>query len=54
MLDTELQRRIPVAMKDEEGPWKLLAWLDKMQPPFGIQNGVFPSFTFRLLLDELA
>jgi preprotein translocase subunit SecA len=54
LLRAEIQERVPESLKDPEGPWKLLAWLDKMQPPFGIQNGIFPSFTFRLLLDELS
>ena len=32
MLHTELQRRIPDALQDEEGPWKLLAFLEEIQP----------------------
>jgi preprotein translocase subunit SecA len=53
LLRAEIQQRVPESLKDDKGPWKLLAWLDQMQPPFGIQNGIFPSFTYRLLLDEL-
>ena len=54
LLRAEIQQRVPESLKDSEGPWKLLAWLDQAQPPFGIQGGVFPSFTYRLLLDELS
>jgi len=32
MLRTELQRRIPDSLMDPEGPWKLLAFLDEIQP----------------------
>ncbi len=55
LLKDEIAIRVPPAMKDEEGPWKLLAWLEQIQPPFSYgDNKIFPSFTFRLLLDELA
>ena len=33
MLRTELASRVPEALKDEGGPWKLLAWLDQVQQP---------------------
>jgi preprotein translocase subunit SecA len=32
MLRTELQQRIPLALDDSEGPWKLLAFLEETQP----------------------
>jgi preprotein translocase subunit SecA len=55
MLRTELQRRIPESLKDEEGPWKLLAFLEQIQPPISFNNGetLIPSFTQRLVLDEI-
>jgi preprotein translocase subunit SecA len=53
MLRTEVQRRIPEAMKDPEGPWKLVAWLDQIQPPLDLGSTLFPSFTLKLLLDRL-
>ena len=53
MLRTELEQRIPEALKDEEGPWKLLAYLEDIQPPLEYDGVVFPSFTLRLLLNEL-
>lgn len=53
MLRAELQHRIPQALKDEEGPWKLLAYLEEIQPPIDFPPVVFPSYTFRMLLKEL-
>jgi preprotein translocase subunit SecA len=53
MLDAEVRLRVPEALKDEGGPWKLLAWLDQVQPPLQVEGALFPSFTLRLLVDEL-
>jgi preprotein translocase subunit SecA len=55
MLHTELQRRIPDALQDEEGPWKLLAFLDEIQPTiFYPQFGEnLPSYTLSLIQDIL-
>ncbi len=54
LLKDEISTRIPPALADAEGPWKLLAWLDQIQPAFAHgDNHVFPSFTLRLLLDEI-
>jgi preprotein translocase subunit SecA len=54
MLRTEIEKRVPVGLNDEEGPWKLMAWLEQVQPPFAYgDNRIFPSFGLHLLLDEL-
>jgi preprotein translocase subunit SecA len=53
MLRTEVQNRVPQALKDVDGPWKLLAWLDQIQPPISVNGNIFPSYTLRLLLDQL-
>jgi preprotein translocase subunit SecA len=54
MLSTEIETRVPMGLADEEGPWKLMAWLEQIQPPFAYgENRIFPSFGLRLLLDEL-
>ncbi len=55
LLKDEIAARLPEALKDpEEGLWKLLAWLEQIQPTFMYgDNRVFPSFTYRLLLDEI-
>lgn len=53
MLRSELQHRVPTALKDEEGPWKLLAYLEDIQPTINFDTVVYPSFTIRLLVDEI-
>ncbi|MBN2146055.1 MAG: hypothetical protein JW726_01660 [Anaerolineales bacterium] len=53
ILRTEVLQRVPDALKDEAGPWKLLAWLDQIQPPLSIGYTVFPSYSLQLLLDYL-
>jgi len=54
LLRTEIAARVPIAMKDEEGPWKLMAWLDQTQPTFYAANGeLYPSYSMRLLLNEI-
>ena len=54
MLRTELLERIPIALKDDEGPWKLLAYLDQIQPPIHEYTGLFhPSYTMRMMMDEV-
>jgi preprotein translocase subunit SecA len=53
MLRTEGGRRITEGMQDEEGLWKLLAYLEDTQPPID-QGGVFhPSFTLQLMMDHV-
>ena len=56
MLHTELQRRIPEALQDEEGPWKLLAFLEEIQPSIFYQQfgENLPSYTLSLIHDILA
>ena len=55
MLRMEVENRVQAALVDEEeGPWRLLAWAEGVQPSFTDRNDeLFPSFTLRLLLDEL-
>jgi preprotein translocase subunit SecA len=53
MLRKEVTERVPRALEDEEGPWKLLAWLDQIQPPLSINGFIYPSYTLRLLVDHL-
>jgi len=53
MLDNEVTKRVEVGLADEEGPWRLLAWLDQVQPAFDSKNGLFPSYGFKLLLNEI-
>jgi preprotein translocase subunit SecA len=54
MLAVEIERHIQLAEKDEEGPWRLFAWLDQIQPPQRLGTGeVLPSFTVKVVVDEL-
>ena len=54
ILGTEVNRRVPESLADDEGPWKLLAWLDQIQPPLDLGGMLFPSYSLKLLLDHLA
>jgi len=53
MLRTEIAQRIPAALKDEEGPWKLLAWLDQIQPFIDYEGAIYPTYTIKRLLNSL-
>ena len=53
MLRAEVANRVPAALLDDEGPWKLLAWLDQVQPPLMVNSHVFPSYSLRLLFDRI-
>jgi preprotein translocase subunit SecA len=53
MLELEVQQRVETGLSDEEGPWKLIAWLEQVQPPFMSGARLFPSFGLSLLLKEL-
>jgi preprotein translocase subunit SecA len=53
MLELEVTQRVEAGLTDEEGPWKLIAWLEQVQPPFMSGERLFPSFGLSLLLKEL-
>lgn len=53
MLDTELGPRVKSGLEDPDGPWKLLAWLEDVQPTLNTQWAEYPSFVFKLALDAL-
>jgi len=53
MLQHEIKRRVPAALEEEEGAWKLLAYLEEIQPPIDYPEVFYPSYTLRLLLEEL-
>ena len=54
MLKIEVEKRVREALQDEEGPWKLLAYLDDVQPMIDVEGVTFPSYSLRLLSEELA
>jgi preprotein translocase subunit SecA len=53
MLETEVRERVPLALDDEDGPWKLLAWLEQIQPSLIINRVMLPSYTYQLLIGHL-
>ena len=53
MLQTEVTQRVPLALEDPEGPWRLLAWLDQIQPPLTVNGFIYPSYTLRILVDHI-
>ncbi|MCF6277893.1 MAG: hypothetical protein L3J16_03990, partial [Anaerolineales bacterium] len=55
MLQAEVENRVAVALADEdEGPWRLVAWMEGVQPSFTYgEDEIFPSFGLQLLLDQL-
>ncbi|MCW5878583.1 MAG: hypothetical protein KIS80_06925 [Anaerolineales bacterium] len=53
MLQEEVHQRVPAALDDPEGPWKLLAWLEQIQPSLAVNQVIVPSYTVQLLMDEL-
>jgi preprotein translocase subunit SecA len=53
MLQTEVTQRVPEALADEGGPWKLLSWLEQIQPSMPLHDeGIFPSYTLKLLVNQ--
>ncbi len=54
MLEVEIKERVEAGLTDEEGPWKLIAWLEQVQPPFMTGERLFPSFGLSLLLREIS
>jgi preprotein translocase subunit SecA len=53
MLRIDLQERVPANLKDDEGPWKLLAYLEQIQPAIDYDELFYPSFNLKLLLNEV-
>jgi preprotein translocase subunit SecA len=53
MLRAEVNRHIPEALQDPEGPWKLLAWLEQIQPPLQFGSQFVPSYMQKLILGHL-
>jgi preprotein translocase subunit SecA len=53
MLQSDIENRVAPGLKDEEGPWKLMAFLSDVQPPIDYENIFFPSLTLKLLMDEI-
>jgi len=54
MLETEVARRVPEALEEEGETWKLLAWLDQIQPPIKSDGDIYPSYSLRLIYEDIA
>ena len=53
MLQEEVGLRVPAALEDADGPWKLLAWLEQIQPTLVVNRVLVPSYTLQTLIDHL-
>ncbi len=53
MLRTEVGHRIEVGLQDEEGPWRILAYLEDIQPPIDTPGVTHPSFTLQLMMNHI-
>ncbi len=55
MVESELQRRVPLSLEESTSPWKLIAFLNEIQPPLVNQEQgfVIPSYPIHLISDHL-
>jgi len=53
MLITELSSRIRTGLEDKEGPWKLLGFLEDVQPAIETEAGSYPSYSMKMVLERL-
>ncbi len=53
MLETELKARVENAFADKDDLWKLLAYLEDVQPPVSTPWVEYPSFTQKLAMNAL-
>lgn len=53
MLRMEVGRRVEVGLLDEEGPWKLLAYLQDVQPPMDFSGEAHPSYPLKLMMEAI-
>jgi preprotein translocase subunit SecA len=53
MLRTEVSRRVKQGMQDDEGPWKLIAYLEDTQPPIDFSGVTHPSYSLKMMMDRI-
>jgi preprotein translocase subunit SecA len=54
MLTSEVERHVGNALADPEGPWRLLAWLEEVQPSLNLETDhPHPSLMVSLLVQQL-
>ena len=52
MVRLDIEQRVNSAMADEEGPWKLIAYLADIQPSIEYEDIFYPAFHLRILVEE--
>lgn len=53
LLRDEVTRRVPEALQQEEhAAWKLLGWLEQIQPPMPVNGRIFPSYPLKLIFED--
>ncbi len=54
MLQIEIEERVPIALEDEDGPWKLLGWMEAIQPTLAVGEEIlYPSYTLKMTAQSL-
>ncbi|MBN1440910.1 MAG: hypothetical protein JW929_15995 [Anaerolineales bacterium] len=54
MLEEDIRRHVHTAEQEKEDPWRLMAWLEDIQPTMRSAEGrPYPSFAHRIILEEL-
>ncbi len=53
LLEEEIRRRVADVAAEPQGAWRLLSYLEQIQPPLVTGNEIYPSLSLRLLLDEI-
>jgi len=53
MLVTELGRRIHSGLENKEDPWKLLGFLEDVQPAIQTDFGSYPSYSLKMVMENL-
>ncbi len=53
LLREEVLKRVPEALQEEKSAWRLFAWLEKIQPSLPVDSRIFPSYSLKIILEEL-
>ncbi len=54
MLEADIENRVDPGLEDEEGPWKLVAYLSDIQPSIDFESVFYPNLTLRILADDIS
>lgn len=52
MVKLDIEKRVANAFQDDDGSWKLMAYLSDIQPSIDYENVFFPAYHLKILLDE--